>query len=440
MNITDRFAIEDGQLFTSVSGGKMHSGAVLESGECFTWGGNELGQLGIPGIEVFSNCPQKLLDLEEEVCTMACGYYQTLILTISGSVLACGLNEAGQLGVEEDSEIVDMPIAVQGITEPIKSIYCSNFSCATSGTNSMYIWGDTPNGLFTKPERINGLAGIIEQVAIGEDLICVLDANNYVYTWGRNEVGQLGLGDTEAQKDACSVETLNDREVTGIVAGKNFILCLGRGTADKALNPLLGAEESEDHQEAVKQDLIYGERLPDPRAKFQTDKGLVEKGSRQNDTDNEEAEFKTDDEGNDYQLIGVETFGEKYQTNDSEDVHIKPPSSNRKAKVSAKKKSPDTDKESEQLSNQDSEKDHEVPVPETYQLPKSILDLYKNQKQTEAIYPIKQVEAMQNENAVLRQLVCTYEKIRQDLVSILDAVVKNDPSLIEQLDPRDIQK
>lgn len=79
-------------------------------------------------------------------------------------------------------------------------------------------------------------------------------------------------------------------------------------------------------------------------------------------------------------------------------------------------------------------------VPDKYQLPNSILDLYKNQKQTEAIYPIKEVEAMQNENKGLKQLVCAYEIIRQDLVSILDAFVRNQPELIDQMDPRDIQK
>lgn len=47
---------------------------------------------------------------------------------------------------------------------------------------------------------------------------------------------------------------------------------------------------------------------------------------------------------------------------------------------------------------------------------------------------------MQAENVVLKQLVCAYEKTRQDLVGILDAIVRNDPDLIEHLDPRDIQK
>jgi hypothetical protein len=418
----------------------MHSGAALESGECFTWGGNELGQLGLPGVETFTSTPQRIVDLEEGVASIACGYYQTLILTYDGTLLACGLNEAGQLGVEEDSEIVDLPIPVKGISEPINGIYCTNFNCLTSEDGSMYIWGDTPNGLFTKPERINGLAEIISQVAIGEDLICVLDVNNYVYTWGRNEVGQLGLGDTETQKDACSVEILNDREMVSICAGKNFVICLGKGATAKAHNPLLDKEGSEDGQDGLKNRMVYGELAGVQRGTKGNQKGVADRRKRQTESENEQTEFRTEDDGIDYQLIGVETFGEKYQTHDSEDVNIKPPSSNRKTKSSGKQQQPENDQNSEEVTNQESERDLDVPVPDNYQLPKSILDLYRNQKQTEAIYSIKEVESMQNENIVLKQLVCTYEKIRQDLVSVLDAIVKNDPSLIEQLDPRDIQK
>jgi hypothetical protein len=414
----------------------MHSGASLESGDCYTWGGNELGQLGLPSTQNFTHNPEKVADLEGPILKIACGYYQTLFLTNEQTVLACGLNEDGQLGVEEDSEIVDIPIPVKGFTETIVDIYCTNFSCALSENNSLYMWGDSPNGLFTKPERINGLAETVCQVALGEDLICILDINNFVYTWGRNENGQLGLGDTESQKDACSVEILNDREVLSISAGKNFIVCLGKGATSKPPNNLLENGTSEDGNEGlfneeIHEELQYGVGQRLIKANM-PNKGYA--GTQDNEN------YGTDDEGNDYQLIGGDTFGEKHGTHNTDEVNIHPPSERHPQNHSSSQKQQEKDKKSEVQTLQDSEKESENPVPDTYQLPKSILDLYRNQKQTEAIYPIKEVEAMQNENVVLKQLVCTYEKIRQDLVSILDAIVRQDPSLIDQLDPRDIQK
>lgn len=428
-DISEHFDFEKGGQLRSVSAGKMHSGAVLESGECFTWGGNELGQLGLPGVKKSTHVPERVDEIEVAVDSVTCGYYQTLFLATDGSILACGLNEAGQLGVDDDSEIVDLPVPVKGIEERVVALYSTNFSSAVTEDNSLYIWGDTPNGLFTAPERINGLAGIIDQVAIGEDLICVLDVNNFVYTWGRNEVGQLGLGNTEAQKDACSVEFLNDRDIVSITAGKNFILCLGKGAASKSQNPLLDQGESDDGQATSQQresQIEYKPALPNNRK------------SSESAEDNEQ--YQTDQDRMEYKLVNGDTFGEKNVTCDSEEIQINEPSARSQTKVPVKNHNVDTKQTSEQLTHQGSEKDLEGQVPDSYQLPKSILDLYKNQKQTEAIYAIKEVETMQKENVVLKQLVCTYEKIRQDLVSILDAVVRNDPSLIAQLDPRDIQK
>ena len=222
-----------------ISAGKKHSAAVTSDGQCFTWGDNELGQLGVSYVENYTCTPQPVSEIEKRVLKVACGYTQTLFITEDHELMACGNNDQGQLGVDEEIQIVDVPVRVTKIEEPIASICCSNFNCALSQNQSLYIWGDTPNGMFTKPEKINGLEGIIRQVTIGEDLICVLDTNNYVYSWGRNETGQLGLGDTENQKDACSIDALNDRDVVGLFAGKNFIMGLGRGATDKIENPLL---------------------------------------------------------------------------------------------------------------------------------------------------------------------------------------------------------
>ena len=47
---------------------------------------------------------------------------------------------------------------------------------------------------------------------------------------------------------------------------------------------------------------------------------------------------------------------------------------------------------------------------------------------------------MKEENRVFRQVILAYEKIRQDLVGILDGFVKKDSNLVESLDPREIQR
>lgn len=78
---------------------------------------------------------------------------------------------------------------------------------------------------------------------MGDKFITVLDTNNYLYSWGTNDNGQLGIGDFEPQKDACSIDALNDREIDSIFAGRNFMMVIGFGITQKRDNPLLDNSE-----------------------------------------------------------------------------------------------------------------------------------------------------------------------------------------------------
>jgi len=421
-DITSGFGFKTPRGFSSVSAGKVHSGVVLTDGYCYTWGGNELGQLGVENIEKNTSSPQYVVELSQPVAKIACGYTQTAFLMHDGSLMICGHNDSGQLGVEDNSEIIDVPIPVRDLNEEIAVVTCSNFNCALSVNQNLYIWGDTPNGMFLRPEKINGLAEIIKQVAIGEDMICVLDVNNFVYSWGRNESGQLGLGDTEPQKDACSIDALNDREVVGLFAGKNFVMGLGRGATKKKDNPLLEREDmANDGRAGELVVLEEGYHEEDPK---QLHQGYA---SGEEEVDREIAEEEGYEEQQNYEMSQelnhpnqrVRSHGHKSHQPQSRGQGFDSPE----------------DIEGEEAANEE-EEDNKA----DYQLPKSIIDLYKNQKQTEAIYPIKDVEKMQADNKTLLKLVCAYEKVRQDLVNLMDSMIKKQPALIDGFDPRDIQK
>lgn len=400
-DITHHFSSKNLQSggFISLAAGKMHSGLVLGNGKAYTWGGNELGQLGSPDIKTSTHVPQQVSELESRVSQIACGYNQTIFLLENSSLFVCGNNDMGQLGVDEEVEIVDVPIPVKDLTEPIAYVCCSNFNVALSTKQNLYIWGDTPNGMLHKPEKLSGLAEMIKWATVGEDFICVLDQNNYVYSWGRNESGQLGLGDTEGQKVACSIDALNDRDVETLQAGKNFVLALGRGAVLKKDNPLLerfsggtGTQE----EEAMLAQTLHGANKHNNYQQGQNHSADPADGNQEEEYFENEEEHQQEEE---------------MEANEEEITE-----------------------RSELQLGQESDQ------PENYQLPKSILEVYKHQKMEEAIYPIKEVEKMQSENKSLRSLVCAYEFLRQQLIGVLESVSSRTPSILDQLDPRDIQK
>lgn len=55
--------------------------------------------------------------------------------------------------------------------------------------------------LITKPQLVKGLQGIpIAQIAAGGAHSVVVSLSGAVYSWGKNDFGQLGLGHTEGMK------------------------------------------------------------------------------------------------------------------------------------------------------------------------------------------------------------------------------------------------
>ena len=139
-----------------LSGGQIHSGAVLTNGDVYCWGANDFGQCGSrptdefeEGSPIINFLPQKV-ELDQEVVGISCGYTQTLFLTSSGDVYATGNNENGQLGVNIDEDFIFEPHLVNFEKEQDEiavSIECSNFNSLITNFNNLYIWGCTPNGL-----------------------------------------------------------------------------------------------------------------------------------------------------------------------------------------------------------------------------------------------------------------------------------------------------
>ena len=75
-----------------------------------------------------------------------------------------------------------------------------------------------------------------------------IDANGQVYSWGSNQRGQLGHGDTRNRKLPSQILSLKRKEIRYVDVGGDFVVMLGRdvkvqdSTADIA--PQLEKEQS----------------------------------------------------------------------------------------------------------------------------------------------------------------------------------------------------
>ncbi|CAL5202789.1 unnamed protein product [Lathyrus oleraceus] len=178
----------------SVACGTWHTSAIIEviadrfkyntsTGKLFTWGDGDEGRLGHSdnGNKLVPTCVSQLVDYD--FVQVSCGRTLTLALTSMGKVFAMGSSKFGQLG---NPHVKDRAVMVEGM---LKQEYVKKISC-------------------------------------GSYHVAVLTSSGSVYTWGKGENGQLGLGDTENRYTPSFVEALRDRQVETITCGPSFTVAI----------------------------------------------------------------------------------------------------------------------------------------------------------------------------------------------------------------------
>lgn len=101
-----------GKRVKQVACGGFHTAAVTETGEVYTWGGGEHGQLG-HGDKVNKTVPTLVRSLVDKlVVQVTCGWSHTVALTDTGEVFTWGNGDHGKLG-HNDTNKVTVPKMVE---------------------------------------------------------------------------------------------------------------------------------------------------------------------------------------------------------------------------------------------------------------------------------------------------------------------------------------
>lgn len=114
-----------------IAAGGWHSAALTDEGDLYTWGWNKQGQLAFPllsdDIEGVSVLPvPRAVELPEDVFVedVSCGASHTVIKLRDGSVLGCGWNKWGQLGLKGVKYCDRMTLLPLPPKVSTKSIHC----------------------------------------------------------------------------------------------------------------------------------------------------------------------------------------------------------------------------------------------------------------------------------------------------------------------------
>lgn len=206
-----------------IQAGDQHSLALKADGTVWSWGSNEFGQLGSHGTDM-NRLAERVQDLSN-ITEIASYRSHNLALDQEGNVWAWGENWGGQMS--NSLSKTKSPYKVQGLP-PIQHISTGSYhSLALDENGDVWIWGINDFGLrdpqsdnYSEPIRVPGLSDI-EKIASGDAHNLAIDQNGTLWAWGNNSYGEVGTGDS---REVITVpEKIEDVEsVSEIAAGDQF--------------------------------------------------------------------------------------------------------------------------------------------------------------------------------------------------------------------------
>ena len=168
--------------------------------------------------------------------SVAAGSWHTLTLDDNGDVWSFGRNFEGQCGINTNGNNVKIPTKVHGLKDIVFIATGSDFSACVDVEGHLWTFGKNDKGQLghgdTKnrctPTRVEGLESIVSVCAGFAHSLCVTSYHK-VYGFGFNHAGQLGIG-RNVESELSPVLVPLDVDIKQIACGGNhsvFLTCDG---------------------------------------------------------------------------------------------------------------------------------------------------------------------------------------------------------------------
>jgi alpha-tubulin suppressor-like RCC1 family protein len=226
-----------------VAAGKSHILLISDSGELYVSGKNTSGQLGL-GTYVNSTILQKVGTKTDWIKVFA-GGDQSYAIDSENNAYAWGFNNYGQLGVDKNDNNINVPTKVVGETKWRKIAAGEFHALGLSESNEIFAWGRNTTGQLglgynsstknSTPIKIEGSTW--RDIACGNMFSGAINSSGELHTWGLNNFGQLGIGNTSSKNVPTKVnlDFVTSISFGGYHAfainsdnGENRIYCWGR--------------------------------------------------------------------------------------------------------------------------------------------------------------------------------------------------------------------
>ena len=188
----------------SIYCGQYHTLILKNDDTLWGCGKNDYGQLGLGD----TNSRNIFTKITDNVKSAYCGSNYTIVLKNNGTLWGCGKNDKGQLGLGEDAGNKTILTKITTNTDSVNSVYCSENHTIIS-KNDGTLWGCGYNdsgqlGLGDRNNRstftqITNNVDNVKSVCCGMNYTFILKSDDTLWGCGYNGFDNLGLGDTSAR-------------------------------------------------------------------------------------------------------------------------------------------------------------------------------------------------------------------------------------------------
>jgi hypothetical protein len=197
-----------GTNWKQVACGNEHTSAIKTNGTLWSWGNNVYGQLGLNNTTSPISSPTQIYGGGTDWKQVSCGYAHTAAIKTDGTLWCWGSNGYRQSGYFDNLEVPSLSIPWSVGGTDWKQVACGFYHTAAIKTDgTLWSWGRNDNGQlginntlaqFIVQEFFGGTNW--KQVAGGQFYTAAIKTDGTLWTWGNNDAGQLG-DNTQVQKN-----------------------------------------------------------------------------------------------------------------------------------------------------------------------------------------------------------------------------------------------
>jgi alpha-tubulin suppressor-like RCC1 family protein len=185
------------------SGINSNTAAIKTDGTLWAWGYNNLGSLGFGNTTRYSSPKQVGALTNWSVVSVNGTDGNTLAVKTDGTLWAWGDNTYGQLGLGNTTNY-SSPKQVGALTNWLSVASGNVSSIATKTDGTLWAWGNNGNGqlgtsnttAYSSPKQVGALTTWNYINTGWETSAMAIKTDGTLWSWGQNSIGQLGLGNT----------------------------------------------------------------------------------------------------------------------------------------------------------------------------------------------------------------------------------------------------